>query len=111
MKYFIRNNERKGTVYHEFYKGKWDEETFWKDDSLLLHDDVIFKGEGFGEAIIKVIPTYDSCGETEVSVEQWKKIGEEIKYKDEYSRELYEELDGWLEDVFKEYDCFTILGL
>jgi hypothetical protein len=29
MKYFVTNKERQGTCYHEFYKGKWDEKTFW----------------------------------------------------------------------------------
>lgn len=42
MKYFITNSEKIGTCYHEFYKGKWDGETFWKEDSLLLHDEVMF---------------------------------------------------------------------
>ena len=39
MKYFIFNNQRDGGSYHEFYKGKWDKKTFWKADSILLHDD------------------------------------------------------------------------
>ena len=47
MKYFVKNSERESTCYHEFYKGKWDEKTFWKEDSLLLHDD----GPGTGFSI------------------------------------------------------------
>lgn len=26
-------------------------------------------------------------------------------------REIYFEADEWLQEVFKEYDCFTILGI
>ena len=34
-----------------------------------------------------------------------------MKEKDESSKELYQEADVWLKDVFEEYECFTILGL
>lgn len=81
LKYFVRNIERDGTCYHEFYKGKWDEKTFWKDDSLFLHDDVMFKNQGFVDAVIDVIPTYDPFGETEITHEIWKKSGRLLKRK------------------------------
>ncbi len=29
MKYFVSDNERKNTVYHEFQKGSFDGHTFW----------------------------------------------------------------------------------
>ena len=110
MKYFIFNNQRNGSSYHEFYKGKWDEKTFWKADSILLHDDYLFDN-GFVDAIIDIIPTYDPFGETEITADEWKKIGNLILTKDEKSQEIYFEANEWLEDVFKEYNCFTILGI
>lgn len=67
MKYFVRNKERENTCYHEFYKGKWDGNTFWKEDSISLHDNIMFENKGFVDAIMEVIPTYDPFGETEVS--------------------------------------------
>ena len=78
---------------------------------MLLHDDVMFKIQGFVNAVMEVIPTYDPYGETEISLEIWKKIGQVIKEKDEKSKELYREADVWLNDVFKEYECITILGI
>lgn len=111
MKYFVENNERKSTCYHEFYKGKWDGNTFWKEDSLFLHDDIMFENKGFVDAVIEVIPTYDEVGVTEVSFEAWKKIGQVIRNKDENSQELYLEADTWLKEVFKENECITMLGL
>ena len=111
MKYFVSNSEREGTCYHEFYKGKWDGKTFWKEDSLSLHDDIMFENQGFVDAIIEIIPTYDPFSETEISFETWEKIGQIIREKDEKSQELYQEADNWLNDVFKEYECFTILGI
>lgn len=111
LKYFVRNIEREDTCYHEFYKGKWDGKTFWKEDSLLLHDEVLFKNQGFIAAVKEVIPTYDPFGETEINLETWRKIEQIIQDKDGESKELYQEVDDWVNDVFKEYECFTILGI
>lgn len=69
MKYFIFDNQRNSSSYHEFYKGKWDEKTFWKSDSILLHDDYLYNN-GFVDAIVEVIPTYDPFGETEISADE-----------------------------------------
>ena len=71
----------------------------------------MFKNQGFVDAVIEVIPTYDPFGETEITLEIWDKIGQVIKEKDERSKELYQEADVWLNDVFKEYECITILGI
>lgn len=111
MKYFVTNFERKGTCYHEFYRGKWDGETFWRDDSLLLHDEVLFKHPGFAGAIKEVIPAYTPFGETEISFDDWKKIGQIIEHCEEGEKELYQEADSWLNRVFQENGCFTILGI
>ena len=111
MKYFVFDKDREGTCYHEFYKGKWDEKTFWKSDSLCLYDDILYDNIGFVEAIREVLPNYDPYGVTEISAKQWKEIGSFIINKDISSIALYQEADGWLKKVFQEYDCFTILGI
>ena len=111
MKYFVFDKERKHTYYHEFYKGKWDEKTFWKSDSISLDDNILYEHKGFEDAIIEVILDYDISGETEISEEQWKKIGKVVQQKDSGSIELYQEADRWLKKVFEEYGCFTILGI
>ena len=41
MKYFIKYDPSICGCYHEFYKGKWDEHTFWKNDSIFLHDNIM----------------------------------------------------------------------
>ena len=112
LKLFITEAQRKelhSTCFHQFYKGKWDEKTFWKDDSICLDDDYLSKG--FAEAVREIVPEYNPYGVTEISVEKWRKIGETIKTKDAHSRLIYEEADYWLKTVFSEYDCFTILGI
>ena len=109
MKYFIRNDQKIGSCYHEFYKGKWDGHTFWKSDSILLDDDVMT--DGFVQAIMEVIPSYDPFEITEVSILEWQEIGKRILSNDIITQEQYKEANEWLEDVFQKYTCFTILGI
>jgi len=99
------------TCYHEFYKGKWDGKTFWREDSILIHDDVLFIHKGFVDAIKFVVPHYDPFNETEIKKDEWIEIGNAIQNDDIESKQLYAEANEWLEHVFLEYDCFTILGL
>ena len=109
MKYFVQYSPNICGCYHEFYKGKWDEQTFWKNDSIFLHDNIMT--DGFVEAIIEVIPTYDPFGEIEISVLEWQEIGTRVLKKDTVSQEQYKEANNWLEDVFQKHQCFTILGI
>lgn len=111
MRYFVVDSERTSTCYHEFFKGKWDGKTFWKEDSLSIHDNTLYENKGFVDAIMKVIPNYDPFGETEISYDEWKRIGQSIAEEDTSSLELYSEANEWVEDVLQEYGCFTILGL
>lgn len=111
MKYFVTNGEREGTCYHEFYRGKWDSKTFWNDDSIYLHDDVLLENRGFADALLLVVPNYDPYRDTEVSSEDWARVGKAIRQDDRGSLELYDEAGAWLEEVFKTEDCFTILGV
>ena len=111
MKYFVTDNEREGTCYHEFYRGKWDGYTFWKEDSLSIHDDIMVEHEGFTAAIKEIVTRYDPFRETEISIDEWREIGKIIQQKDETSQEIYQEADEWLKDVFKTNGCFTILGV
>ena len=111
MNSFVFDSERKGSCYHEFYKGQWDNKTFWKEDSISLHDDILFECPDFVDSILDIIPNYDYFGETEISYVQWKQIGEVVKTKNVMAQEIYSEADSWLIKVFEKYPCFTILGI
>ena len=111
MRYCTEPNERNGGSYHEFYRGKWNETTFWKKDSLLLHDDVLYSIDGFTSAISTVFPDYSPAGEVEISMYQWRQIGELINPKDSDARALYDEIDQWAKTAFDRDGCFTILGI
>lgn len=109
MQYFVYDYEREGTHYHEFYKGKWDEETFWHPDSISIDDNILYKNHELVDAIKTVIPAYDPYGVTEISKAQWIEIGKLLT--DTHSKELYEEANGWLDTIWNEHSCFTVLGL
>lgn len=111
MKYFIVNSERRGTDYYEFCKGRWDGETFWKDDSIYLHDDVLYENHDFLSALMKVKPDFDSFGVTEISREDWERLRSEVQSYPDGCREMFMELDTWVMDTFLAYDCFTVLGI
>ena len=111
MKYFVTDDQRESTAYHEFYKGKWDKETFWSKDSIDLYDDELVNHKGFYNALYQAVPGYDPYEMVEVSAESWKAVRECIPEDDTESIELYEEADAWAKDVLKEHGCFTILGL
>ena len=110
-KYFITDKERKGTCYHEFYRGKWDGSTFFREDSLLLHDDELSCHRDFRRALKTVIPDYDPYGETVVTKEQWQRIGEILCSKGKDSQDLYKEAYEWVREAFENCGCFTILGI
>lgn len=111
MKYFVTDEERTYTGYHEFYNGKWDGKTFWKNDSISLDDEVLRDHLGFYRALKTAIPNYDPYDNIEVSKDQWVAVGEAIPADDTGSLDLYAEADQWLQSVFETHGCFTILGL
>ncbi len=112
MKYFINDNERDSTAYHEFFKGKWDGKSFWRKDSICLHDDVLVEHEGFYKALWNMVPGYDPYAiAVEVSKEVWQKVREAIPSEDVESIEIYEEANTWAKESLEKHGCFTILGL
>lgn len=110
MKYFMMLDECKGTCYHEFYKGKWDEKTFWKNDSLYLHDDILFDLK-LEEVFYEANSSYDPFNETEINELQWQRIYKMAKTLGGEVFEVINEANEWATKTFKEYGLFTILGI
>lgn len=65
VKYCCTEQQRKGSCYHEFQRGKF-KDTFWHEDSLLLHDDILYQ-LSLGEFFRNIIPSYCDYGETEIT--------------------------------------------
>jgi hypothetical protein len=110
MYYFCTVSNRVGTCYHEFYKGKWVHKTFWKSDSILLHDDTL-EELGLYKAFAAVLPDYDRYGETQVNQSQWESILDYASQLDTEAKAALSEATAWVGDVFENGEVFTILGI
>lgn len=110
MKYFCCESERRGTCYHEFQKGKWDDKTFWKNDSLLLHDDILRKHKLY-EIFLKVDSNYNDYGETEIDSEKWKEIRSLSNVIGGEVKDIIDEANAWVDETLKAEGVFTILGI
>lgn len=110
MKYFTTLHECKGTCYHEFYKGKWDGHTFWKEDSLYLHDDVLYNLK-LEDIFYQVNSSYDPYNETEINIDQWMQICTIAETIGGEVEEAINEAKSWLQETLEEDNLFTILGI
>lgn len=110
LQYFCTEENRVGTCYHEFRKGKWDGHTFWKEDSLLLSDDVLVELE-LGKLFRRNLYGYDPYGPVEVSKEQWLMLLEAANQAGGVQMEALQEANEWVQECFAEAEVFTILGI
>lgn len=108
-KYFCSNQERQGTEYLEYTKGKWDKETFWQNNSMYLNID--FEIFDYVQILQAVLPNYDTYGVTGISSEQWEQIKSEAKMRGGTVVEMIEEIDCWMHDTFQTHGEVTILGI
>lgn len=111
MKYFISNDKRKGTCYHEYLQGKWDGETFWADNSLYLHDDVMCELDLYSKLFKKAIERFDPYRDIEVTRAEWEKMLVIARETGGQAAEFVEELRPWAEENFRKNEVFTILGI
>lgn len=111
MQYFCTADQRKGSCYHEFYRGKWKENDFWNPRSLFLHDDRMLD-TGLAQAFRAVLPAYAYYGVTEVTQSQWLSVREYAKtHLGQAAQNALAEIDGWAKDVFIKEGLLSILGI
>ena len=105
-----RKQEQRGTLYHEFYKGKWDKKTFWKEDSLLLCDDILHR-TGLVKILEELVCNYNYYGETEIDQVQWETILKRASAAGGELEQVVLELEPWVNCNYEEHTVFTILGI
>lgn len=110
MKYFCKVSEKKGTCYHEWQKGKWDEKTFWKEDSLLIHDDVLVSLK-MAELLAEIIPDYSPYGYCEMNIFQWNEFYNRAALLGGQLKAALDEAFAWINENFDENEVFTMLGI
>ena len=113
--YFLSEDERKtahSTCFYEFHKGKWDENNpvFWKEDSLCISDDVM-NSLGLDNLLSCALDNYHPFGETKIDAKRWKRIYSDAEQIGGSLFEAILEVTPWVEDNFKQYTIFTILGI
>lgn len=109
-KFFCVESERKGTCYHEFQRGSWDEKTFWKEDSLFLHDDILQELELYN-LFREADPEYSDYGETEIDSDKWAIICGMANVLGGDVKAAIDEADLWVKETLKTEEKFTILGI
>ena len=110
MKYFT--TEYLSSNYNEFQKGNWDGNTFHKEDSVYLDDNILYDARSLLDAIIEVFPELRKEEiEPVISREEWVRIGKLIPPEDYFSTDVYNDLRQWAQDVFEEYRCLTIIWI
>lgn len=110
QKYFVSPKDRKGSCYYEFYKGKWNKKTFWKEDSICISDCDLLDCD-FIEILIKYVPNYAPFGVTEITKKQWRQIKADCILSRGKSAAIVEEAEKWMKDTFSKYSIFTVLGI
>lgn len=125
MEFFITEKQRKqfgGSCYFEFQRGLhrgqknkeynfviWKEDSpllHWKEDSLLLHMDIADEIE-----LYKVVPDFNYYGITVIDKEKWDIIKHNAENISGTVTKVINELSAWVEENFKEFDYFVILGI
>ncbi|MBO4877527.1 MAG: hypothetical protein J5501_05940 [Ruminococcus sp.] len=112
MSFFITESQRKqrgGSCYFEFQRGQKDinyKFVCWREDSLLLHMDIVDE-----IALYKIVPDFQYYGETIIDKEKWSIIQNNVKKQGSKAIEVIDELSSWVEENFKEYDYFVIVGI
>lgn len=110
MKYFCTDEERVGTCYHEFMKGRSKAGQFWKKDSLLIHDDIHCR-LGLAELIGSVIENYSPFEDVKVTKIDWDRICAAAYASGGEIKQAICEANSWVENTFQEHDYFTMAGI
>lgn len=112
MGYFITESERKefhSTCFFEFQKGRYEDKC-WKEDSLCLSDD-LFDELNLYILFSQALDNFDRYGITVVDKLDWNRLQTYAEELDLRWRKLIIELTPWVEECFREYEVFTILGI
>ncbi len=109
MSYFLKDSERNGTCFYEFQKGNWEEQSYWKADSILIED--VNYDSYIYDAVGPVLENYDHYGVNIVTPEQWDMILKKADAIGGKVKEAIAEADVWVKKTFQEHNSFTILGV
>ncbi len=108
MGYFHTKSEieGRGTLWHEFFPGKWNENV-WNEDSLYIHDDVMHDC-GLTKLLRENVHGYDMYGVSTVRAADREKLFENAEGS---ALKALEEIDSWMRSALEKFGELTILGI
>ncbi len=112
MEFFVNENKRKisgNTEYFEFQKGQYHDKC-WLPDSISISA-ALWDKYNLSDLIGSVVKNFDYYGITTVTKEQWAEIVKISQESWTIQNKIIAEALPWVNECFKEYDVFTILGL
>jgi len=109
VRYCCDNNQRIGSCYFEFQKGKFDDK-FWLDSSLCISDDT-FEDLGLYHIFTEVIPEFDYYGVTEISKEKWELLKLSANKYNTAVQTVIAEIDSWAQATLPDEKIITVLGI
>ena len=112
MKYFVNEEQRKlsgSTAYFEFMKGKYHGKC-WLSDSLSVSMNE-FDRLRLEKLIFSVVPSFDYCGLTEITLKDWENIVIKAHSVGGETEAAISEIDEWARKALSDNKCFTILGI
>lgn len=112
MKFFVTEKQRKAShssYYFEFQKGVYQDEC-WLPDSISIYAG-LWDGFDLSNLIRQAIGEFNYYGPTVVTRRQWNEIVKTAQRSGGVWKAVVEEAVPWVNDCFKEYDVFTILGI
>ena len=109
VEYCCLNNQRSGTCYFEFQKGKFDDK-FLFDNSIYLHADT-FDSLNLYQVFAKTVPEFAYYGITEIDREKWKHLKLTADEIGGSTKCVFDEIDSWVNLFLPTEEVITILGI
>ena len=112
MKYFIDKKsvqESHTTCYFEFQKGSFKNKCC-DEDSIFIRDS-LWDEYNLSVLIEKFVPDFDYYGTTEINFDRWNRIVKFCESNSERWNCIIFDSRDWADECFKQYNCFTIVGM
>jgi hypothetical protein len=109
VKYCCLNNQRIGSCYFEFQKGKFSDK-YWLDSSICLSAD-IFDSLNLYQVFVKIVSEFDYYGITEINREEWKQIKLTADIIGGIAKDVITEIDSWANGFLSTGNVITFLGI
>ena len=101
-----------GSCYLEFCVGRKDAWSKFENQGSLFVSDNAFLVLGIDSVFCRVVPEFDFCGDTTIVTKtQWQEIYRLSLVLDSESKQVFEEINTWVVNELRDYNCFSVIGV